>query len=141
MDPIPQAPKHRFRRALEFLAPKRAAVLSVLSLALCIAALNAAEPLVMKYIFDQVAQQTPLVAVAWGVALMLALGLVREGLGALQNWLTWKTRIEVQFSLTSITVGRLQQLPLAFHRSSGVGGIMTRLDRGVQGFVAALSEI
>jgi ATP-binding cassette subfamily B protein len=113
----------------------------VLSFALAIAALNAAEPLVLKYVFDRVGGKGVATALAFGVFGMLALGLVRELLMGLQNWLTWKTRIEVQFSLTAATVGRLQQLPLSFHRNSGVGATMTRLDRGVQGFVTALNEL
>ena len=72
---------------------------------------------------------------------MFLLGLVREAISAWQNWLTWKTRIEVQYALTEVTIDRLQQLPMAFHRNAGVGGTMTRLDRGVQGFVTAASEI
>jgi ATP-binding cassette, subfamily B, bacterial len=113
----------------------------VLAFALLIAALNACEPLVLKYVFDRVGGNGVASALAIGVAGMLALGLVRELLTGVQNWLTWKTRIEVQFSLTSATVGRLQQLPLSFHRNSGVGATMTKLDRGVQGFVTALNEL
>jgi ATP-binding cassette subfamily B protein len=131
----------RFRRAAAFLAPKRRAVGAVLSFALVIAALNACEPLLLKYVFDRVAGQSVATALGMGLAGMLALGLVRELLMALQNWLTWKTRIEVQFALTSATVDRLQQLPLSFHRNSGVGATMTKLDRGVQGFVTALNDL
>jgi ATP-binding cassette subfamily B protein len=129
------------RRAASFLAPKRRAIAAVMSFALTIAALNACDPLVLKYVFDRVGTNGGARALVMGVAAMLALGLLREILLALQNWLTWKTRIEVQFSLTSATVSRLQQLPLSFHKSSGVGATMTKLDRGVQGFVAALTEV
>src|SRR3954468_7479343 len=131
----------RLRRAAAFLAPRRRAVGAVLVLALLIAALNACDPLVLKYIFDHVSGHGIAGALATGVAGMLALGVARELLNALQNWLTWKTRVEVQFSLTSATVGRLQHLPLSFHRNSGVGATMTKLDRGVQGFVTALNEL
>ena len=75
---------------------------------------------------------------------MLALvgaGLARDGFNALSNWLTWRTRIGVHFSLMEETVGRLHRLPLSFHREEGVGAIMTRLERGIQGFVNAVSEI
>jgi ATP-binding cassette subfamily B protein len=131
----------RLRRVASFLAPKRRAVAVVLSFALAIAALNACEPLVLKYVFDRVGGNAVGAALAIGIGGMLALGLVRELFVGLQNWLTWKTRIDVQFALTSVTVGKLQQLPLSFHRSSGVGATMTRLDRGVQGFVAAINEL
>lgn len=128
----------RWTRVLGFLRPKRGAVLTVLAFAVLIAAASAAEPLLMKYVFDHVSLRP---AVALGIALMFLLGIVREAVTAWQNWLTWKTRIEVQFSLTEATVDRLQQLPMAFHRNAGVGGTMTRLDRGVQGFVTAAGEI
>jgi ATP-binding cassette subfamily B protein len=128
----------RFSRIVAFLRPKRAAVSLVLLLAVVIAAASAVEPLLMKYVFDHVSIGR---AVALGAGLMLLLAVVREAVGAVQNWLTWKTRIEIQYSLTDVTVSRLQQLPMAFHRGSGVGGTMTRLDRGVQGFVTAASEI
>jgi ATP-binding cassette subfamily B protein len=37
-------------------------------------------------------------------------------------------------------VARLHRLPLSFYRSEGVGAIMTRLERGVHGFVEAASQ-
>jgi ATP-binding cassette subfamily B protein len=131
----------RLRRVASFLAPKRRSVAAVLAFALVIAALNAVEPLVLKYVFDRVSGDRATRALALGIALMLVLGLVRELFVGMQNWLTWKTRIELQFSLTSVTVGKLQQLPLSFHRSSGVGSTMTKLDRGIQGFVTAINEL
>ncbi|MFL5311044.1 MAG: ABC transporter ATP-binding protein [Myxococcales bacterium] len=130
--------KSRLSRVIGFLRPKRRSILLVLLLAVAMAAAAALEPLVVKYVFDHVTVGS---AVALGIGVMLALSIVREAAAALQNWLTWKTRIEVQYALTETTVGRLQQLPMAFHRSAGVGGTMTRLDRGVQGFVTAASEI
>ena len=32
-------------------------------------------------------------------------------------------------------------MPLSFHRAEGVGAIMTRLDRGIQGFIGAVTQI
>jgi ATP-binding cassette subfamily B protein len=131
----------RLRRAAAFLAPFRGGVFGVLALALCVAAIGAAEPLVLKYVFDRVAGDRSARAIAIGVMGLLALGALREAFSALQNSLMWRTRIDVQFSLTERTVGKLQQLPVSYHRASGVGTILTRLDRGIQGFVAGVSEI
>jgi ATP-binding cassette, subfamily B, bacterial len=131
----------RLRRAAAFLAPFRAGVFGVLALALCVAAIGAAEPLVLKYVFDRVAGDRSGRAIAIGVVGLLGLGALREVFAALQNSLMWRTRIDVQFSLTERTVGKLQQLPVSYHRASGVGTILTRLDRGIQGFVAGVSEI
>jgi ATP-binding cassette subfamily B protein len=112
----------------------------VLALALVAAVLAAAEPLVLKYVFDRVAGDRSMRAIGLGIAGLLGLGALREILGGLQNWLTWKTRIDLQFSLTEKTVEKLQQLPVSFHRATGVGSILTRLDRGIQGFVGAVTE-
>jgi len=130
----------RLARALAFLRPFRFEVGGVLALALLAAALAAVEPLLLKYVFDRVAGDRSLRAIGYGIVGLLALGVAREIVGAFQNWLTWKTRIDLQFSLTEKTVGKLQQLPVSFHRATGVGSILTRLDRGIQGFVAAVCE-
>jgi ATP-binding cassette, subfamily B, bacterial len=130
----------RLARALAFLRPFRFEVGGVLALALLAAALAAVEPLLLKYVFDRVAGDRSLRAIGYGIVGLLALGVAREIVAAVQNWLTWKTRIDLQFSLTEKTVGKLQQLPVSFHRATGVGSILTRLDRGIQGFVAAVCE-
>lgn len=130
------------RRALGFLGPHKGAVTGIVALALTMAALSALEPLLLKHIFDSLgaAASAPR-AVMTGVVGLLAVLLTREAFGALANWLTWKTRISVHYSLTSATVNRLHSLPVSFHRSEGVGALMTRLDRGIQGIVNAISEI
>jgi ATP-binding cassette subfamily B protein len=92
----------------------------------------------MKYVFDHLSVPT---AAAVGVGLILLLGLLREALAALQGRLAARTRARVQYTLTEAIVDRLQQLPMAFHRDVGVGATMTQLDRGVQGFVGAASEV
>ncbi|MGC3997440.1 MAG: ABC transporter ATP-binding protein [Anaeromyxobacter sp.] len=38
-------------------------------------------------------------------------------------------------------MGRLHRLPLTFHRAEGVGAVMTRLDRSIQGLVGALADL
>jgi ATP-binding cassette subfamily B protein len=76
-----------------------------------------------------------------GVGLLVAAGLLREGLGAVSNWLTWRTRIGVHYSLMEETVGRLHRLPLSFHREEGVGATLTRLERGIQGFVGMVTDV
>src|SRR5690606_32877524 len=39
------------------------------------------------------------------------------------------------------TVGRLHNLPIDFHKRQGVGSVMTKLERGIQGFVSTISEL
>src|SRR5690606_21163773 len=57
------------------------------------------------------------------------------------NWLSWRTRISLHYGLLDATVARLHRLPLYAQHREGVGAIMTRLDRGIQGFIGAISEI
>lgn len=131
----------RARRALAFLHPRRGSVAAILFLALGVAGLNALEPLVLKHVFDELGGEGNARALFLGVGSLVGLGLAREGANALSNYLTWRTRLSVHFSLMESTVGRLHRLPVSFHRTEGVGAVMTRLDRGIQGFVGALSEI
>ncbi len=128
-------------RAMGFLRPHRRAVVTILLLVLTSAGLSAIEPLVLKHIFDQLGSGGALKTVLIAVAGLVGIGLAREALGATSNWLTWRTRIAVHFSLNEATVTRLHRLPLSFHREEGVGAIMTRLDRGMQGFVGAITEL
>jgi ATP-binding cassette subfamily B protein len=131
----------QFRRAFVFVRPDAGTAGFILVLTLVLAALNAAEPLVLGLVFDRLAAGAPVDALAWGVGGMLALTVAREGLGALSNWLTWRTRLRVHHRLLEATVGRLHSLPLTFHREQSVGGLMTRLDRGISGYLGAFTEI
>jgi len=128
-------------RASAFLRPHRLAILGILGVALCIAAFNAVEPLILKRVFDGFDSAQPLKILAYGAGGLVVLGLLRElGTGA-SNWLTWRTRLKIHYALQESTVERLHTLPLSFHRNEGVGAVMTRLDRGIQGFVGAVSEL
>lgn len=121
--------------------PHRGAVAVLAAATLFVATVNAAEPLVLKYIFDELTNAQQLRALGLGVAVLAALGIVRELAGAGSNFLTWKTRLGIHYALLEAMVERLHRLPLGFHRREGVGAIMTKLDRGIQGFLTALSEI
>jgi ATP-binding cassette subfamily B protein len=113
----------------------------ILGLVLLSGGLNAVEPLILKHIFDELGGDRRWQAVALGVGLLLGAGLLRDALSALSNWLTWRTRIGIHYSLMEETVGRLHKLPLSFHREEGVGATLTRLERGIQGFVSAITDI
>jgi ATP-binding cassette subfamily B protein len=138
---LPAARRASLRRAAEFLAPAKGAIAAILALAVGLAAVNAAEPLALRHLFDGFASAEPGRRFVQGVLALVGLGLLREVLQALSNWLTWRTRIGIHYRLTGATVGRLHRLPISFHRAEGVGAVMTRLDRSIQGLVGALSEI
>ncbi len=131
----------RLRRALGFARNQRWLIVVILLATLVIAVINALEPLVMKYIFDGLAGSEAWQAVLFGVGGLLGLTLLRE-LGTLaSNWLTWRTRLSLHYGLLDATVARLHELPLYAQHREGVGAVMTRLDRGIQGFIGAVSEI
>jgi ATP-binding cassette subfamily B protein len=130
-----------FYRAIRFALPERRAVLLIVSLTLVIAAANAAEPLVLKLIFDGLTTRPALGPLGRGLGLLAALALAREAAQGSSDWLTWRTRIGLQYALLEATVGKLHNMPLRLQRSEGVGAIMTRLDRSIQGLIGAVAQI
>jgi ATP-binding cassette, subfamily B, bacterial len=131
----------RLRRALRFAAPHRKAVLAISALTLVLSAVGAAEPLVLKFVFDGIGTAAVNRVLLTGVGCLLLLALLREGIGSVTNWLTWQTRLGIHFTLLEVTVGRLHTMPLSLQRSEGVGAIITRLDRSIQGFINAVTQI
>jgi ATP-binding cassette subfamily B protein len=106
----------------------------------CTIATGALEPPVLEALFDGLTGGHGR-ALAWAVGGLLGIGLLREAFGGLDNGLTWRTRIGVHCELQEATITRLHTLPVRFHQREGVGALMTRLERGIQGFVSGLTEI
>lgn len=131
----------RFRRAAFFVQSFRWVIFGILTLAFAVAGMNALEPLVLKYIFDEIGGDRRINFLILGLAGLGGLALLREAAAAITNWLTWRTRLGIHFRILEASVERLQRLPISYHRNQTVGGIMTRLDRGIQGFLGAVSEI
>jgi ATP-binding cassette, subfamily B, bacterial len=131
----------RFHRAVRFALPQRNAIVAILALTLLMAMANAAEPLALKYIFDSLGAKEGVRPLLRGLALLAALSLGREAARGLSDWLTWRTRIGLQYALLEATIGKLHHMPLRLQRSEGVGAIMTRLDRSIQGFVGAVTQL
>ncbi|MBI5492068.1 MAG: ABC transporter ATP-binding protein [Deltaproteobacteria bacterium] len=125
---------------MAFIRPHTGKVVVIMAMALVTAALGAIEPLVMKRFFDRLGANN-LEALIAAIVTLVALNLAREAIGGVSNWLTWKVRLAVNSSLLEATVGKLHALPLQYHREETVGGTMTKLDRGINGFVGALSDI
>ena len=136
-----QKQKSYIRRALSFISPHKKTLATVMALVLIAAGLDAAEPLLLKYIVDRLGAGKAIAALITGIGGLLVLGLSREAINGVSNWFSWKVRLAVNYSLLDSTIGRLQSLPLSYHRKQSVGGIMTKLDRGVNGFVGAISEL
>src|SRR4051812_1998252 len=103
----------RLKRAIAFAFPYKRAVLGILGFTLLLAGINAAEPLVLKYIFDGIGNLGGTGVLITGVAWLAGLGLVREVATAFSNWLTWHTRLGLHYGLLEATVSRLHRLPLS----------------------------
>lgn len=108
---------------------------------LTVAAANAVEPLLIKAVFDELTAQQRMQALVLSVAALALLAVVKEIMDGAANWLTWRTRIGLQYALLEATIGKLHTMPLRMQRSEGIGAIMTRLDRSIQGFTSAVSLI
>lgn len=134
-------PTGRFRRALQFTRAHRTAVIVISACTLVLAAINAAEPLILKFIFDSLGRREPIRALTTNVVLLVAIVIGREIVSAISNWLTWHTRLGIHFSLLDATVGRLHSMPLRMQHSEGVGAVMTKLDRSIQGFLGAVTQL
>jgi ATP-binding cassette, subfamily B, bacterial len=128
----------RLHRAARFAFPMRHAIALVLFQVLVVAAINAVEPLVLKDIFDRLLAPAGMGPIVFSLIVLACLALAREILNSLSNWLTWRTRIGLQYALLEAAIGKLHSMPLRIQRSEGVGAIMTRLDRSIQGFVGAV---
>lgn len=128
-------------RALSFIKPYKWYISVILLLTLILAAANSVEPLIMKYIFDSLGELKLASGVVSGVLFLLGLSLFKDLVSGISNWLSWKTRLNIQYGLLDATIAKLHRLPHEVHRKEGVGALMTRLDRGISGFMSAISEI
>jgi ATP-binding cassette, subfamily B, bacterial len=132
---------NRLRRAVGFASPYRRELMAIFAITLLMAAVNAAEPLILKYLFDGLSSTRAAHTLVVAISILVGLGVFREVVNGFSNWLTWKTRLGMHYTLLENTVERLHRMPLSFHRTEGVGAIMTRLDRGIQGFINAVTQI
>ncbi|HLH88590.1 MAG TPA: ABC transporter ATP-binding protein [Xanthobacteraceae bacterium] len=128
-----------FREAVLLAMPQRQAIAIVLAVTLALAAINAVEPLVIKSIFDELTGPRQLTQLLAFLTVLILFAVGRELATGTSNWLTWRTRIAVQYALLEATIGKLHTMPLRLQHSEGVGAIMTRLDRSIQGFTGAVS--
>ncbi|HEU4588234.1 MAG TPA: ABC transporter ATP-binding protein [Gemmatimonadales bacterium] len=138
---VPPAPRSLGWRSLEFVRPHRRALIGVLALALVMSALSAADPLVMKYLFDELAGRRNLPRFGLIMGMLLALEIGRAWLTAWLGVLSWDLRLAVEYGVREAVTAKLNALPVAFHQREGVGGTVNRLNQALTGFVSAFSEI
>src|ERR671921_1905136 len=77
------------RRSLQFVRPYRRPLCGVISLALVLAALSAIDPLVMKYLFDELERRTGVHSLIIIMSGLVLLELTRAGLQAWLGILRW----------------------------------------------------
>ena len=97
-------------RSLEFIRPYRGSLAVVLGLALILATLSALDPLIMKYLFDQLGQPDGAHAFAVALTGLLGLELARA---VLQWWLgimSWDVRLGVEYTVRERVVSRMKTL-------------------------------
>lgn len=131
----------QIKRALGYAKTEKRHIFTVLAFALSIAAIGVVEPLLMRHIFDSLGSKESIREVIFTAVGMLGLALLKETISARSNFLTWRTRLSIHHNLLSTTIERLHRLPIDIQRKEGVGAIMTKLDRGIQGFLGALTEV
>jgi ATP-binding cassette, subfamily B, bacterial len=128
-------------RIWPYVVPHRGALFGSVALGGLAACLSAIEPLVLKLLFDDIVSSKtldkPLVPFAALVLLLVA----NEVLGTAREWLVWRVRLAVDFSLMQATVERLHALPLSYHREHSVGATMTTIERGIAGCMSAFSDV
>ena len=128
-------------RSLQFVRPLKRQIAGISTLAIIVAALGVAEPLVLKRIFDALAARASLSALIVLACVLYALLASRAALDALLNASTWRTRLGVDYQLREALLGKLGALPLSYHQRESVGGTVNRINRGIDGYVSAFSEI
>lgn len=128
-------------RALKLVKPYRGKILVILLLTSLVAAVNVAEPIIIKAIIDHIGTPKQIIYLIYGILLFFGVSLVSNLSSAFSNWLGWDVRLNVQYNMLNETVGRLHVLPSDFHKKEGVGSIMMKMERSIQGFVGAVSEI
>lgn len=140
----PHRPRSRSAVAViaSFFSPYGHRLVAALAIALATALLSACEPLLYKRIFDAVGSGAgsleAVVLPLFGLSVAL---LAREGLWALLDLTVWRVRIAANFDILEATIDRLHSLPLSHHKGESVGAVMTKVERGIGGVMAAFTEI
>jgi ATP-binding cassette subfamily B protein len=128
------------RYVFAFVAPYWRAIALVVALALAVSFLGAADPLVMKYLFDALGQNQR-VAVPIALGLLIGIEALRALLGGWLAVRTWDVRLAVDFTLRERLVEKLTTVTADYHQAEGVGATMNKVNQGVTSFMNAFAEV
>jgi ATP-binding cassette subfamily B protein len=127
-------------RSLEFLAPYKLAVAGIAALTLVLAILGAADPMAMKAVVDALARADRNVLLG-AIAALAAIEIGRAALGALSSSLTWRVRVDVDYTLRERILAKLTTASVDYHQAEGVGGLTQKVNQSIAAFVAAFAEV
>jgi ATP-binding cassette subfamily B protein len=127
-------------RSLEFVRPYRRTLIGVTCLALLLATFSAVDPLLMKYLFDQLSAGTGLSKFSLAMGALVVLEIVRAGLQAWLGVLSWDVRLGVDYTVRERVMGKLNSLPMSFHQGETIGATMNRINAGINGCVTAFCD-
>ncbi|MFN2384491.1 MAG: ABC transporter ATP-binding protein [Gemmatimonadota bacterium] len=137
------------RRLLAFLAPYRLQVALAVALLFALAAIEAAQPWLIKIAIDRhIATGEPAGLLTLAVA-YLALLVADFGLGVANTWVTASVGQRAMHDLRARVFAQLQRLPVAYFDRTPVGRLVTRVTTDVEvlnelfssGVVAVLSDV
>jgi ATP-binding cassette, subfamily B, bacterial len=114
--------------------------MAVTGIALFLAALSAVDPLVMKYLFDQLGAGGGLTKFATAISVLVVVELARAGLQAWLGVLSWDVRLGVDYTVRERVMGKLNSLPMSFHQGETIGATMNRINAGINGCVTAFCD-
>jgi ATP-binding cassette subfamily B protein len=127
-------------RSLEFVRPYRRTLIAVTGLALFLAALSAVDPLLMKYLFDQLGAGNAASKFTFAIIGLVGLEIARAALQAWLGVLSWDVRLGVDYTVRERVMGKLNSLPMSFHQGETIGATMNRINAGINGCVTAFCD-
>jgi len=142
----------RIFRLFGYLRPHWKLAATIVTLTLLTSSLNSIEPMVQKVLIDTLSgvhstwlpdHLSTLQILGSIVGVLLGFALMRGVLQGFSNYLSWRLQLYSKLTLLQRAVGNIFGLSLSQHQSEshGVGAVMTRLDRGINGLSWAFFDI
>ncbi len=130
----------RASRSIEFITPHLTGVAAVVLIALTLAVVGVADPLLMKYLVDSLGARSAR-ALPIGLGALLTLELCRSCLTARLSVLTATVRTAVDFTIRDRLLAKLHAVPNEHHPREGVGGLVNKVNQSTAAFVNAFADV